>query len=88
MAKQDQMVINYKQCFSSEYGKRVLEDLRNNVGFDLYSLPKIGTDGHVDPLMEMFKQGQRRVIARILHLMNCDPNEEKGISNEPNPKTP
>ena len=76
------LLLDYKQTFESEYGKRVLADLEKSVSFyDFGLLPK-GSDNHTDVFQVVFSAGQRYTVARIKHQLNTDPDEVKGIQNE------
>lgn len=52
------LIQNYKQCFDTDAGKKVLEDLKTAYGDRLSFQP--------DPYGTAFKEGQRSVYLRIL----------------------
>lgn len=56
---------DYENTFRSETGKRVLSDLINShyIGGAVFDK---------DPHLMAFKEGQRNVILRILHILNQD----------------
>lgn len=77
-----QHIINYKQAFGSEHGKRVIADLKVLARFN-HALIPLGDNGHIDPYEVMRREGMRSVIIHIETMMNKDLDEEKGITNEP-----
>ena len=85
MAENDELKIKimaYLDVFGSENGKIVLDDLKQVSGYERYSRPKKGHDGHTDIFDEIFDKGCQYMVARIIVFMNKDPNEKKGIRNE------
>lgn len=78
--KQVDRVLDYKQVFGTEHGKRVLYDLvkTHNV---------LNSTFDKDPATFAFKEGERNVVLRILTLLNVDTVQlqniiEKGKQNE------
>jgi len=57
----DLLVENYKQCFSSAAGEKVLEDLNASYG------NRISFSS--DPYATAFKEGQRSLYLRILSMI-------------------
>ena len=76
-----QKIIDYKGTFETPAGQRVLNDLEVYCKFYQFTKLPVGKDGHTDVHEVVFQAGQRRIVARIKHIMNCDPSEKKGIKN-------
>jgi len=68
-----QLEIAYKQTFSSDTGKEVLEDLKKRCSF--YSTSHIKGDSHESAFLE----GTRSVILFINNMLNKKPTEEKWV---------
>lgn len=65
MAKEDKMSIRFKQLFASSNGKKVLEDLRKQCGFDNSSV----IAGDVNPHRVLFNEGKRSIYIYIKRKM-------------------
>lgn len=74
-------IIDYKQAFGTEHGKKVIEDLKILARFN-HALIPLGNDGHIDPYEVVRREGMRSVIIHIETMINKDLDEEKGITNE------
>ena len=71
----DQLVIDYKEAFNGEHGKRVLNDLRRKcLSFDLTAQQ---VNQNFDSNKEWYQEGQRSVLLHIYTMLNKDPYEEK-----------
>jgi len=68
-----QLELAYKQTFSSDTGKEVLEDLKKRCSF--YSTSHIKGDSHESAFLE----GTRSVILFINNMLNKKPTEEKWV---------
>jgi len=68
-----QLELAYKQTFSSDTGKEVLEDLKKRCSF--YSTSHIKGDSHESAFLE----GTRSVILFINNMLNKKPMEEKWV---------
>lgn len=66
--KQVTRVRDYRQVFSSQAGRRVLQDLMASCGMLQTSFTKS------DPHETAFKEGQRNAVLRILTIMKVDPD--------------
>jgi hypothetical protein len=71
-----QLIIDYKETFDNDRGKRVLADLRRIFQFDLSVVPR-GDDGHIDIYEVMRNEGRRSVIIHILKKTEKDFDEKK-----------
>lgn len=69
--EQKQLIIDYKQLFSSEKGLRVLEDLKKKCLANEMSYVPNSPDGTA------FNEGMRNVWLHISRVMNIDLNEKK-----------
>ena len=58
----------YTRCFSTEDGKKVLADLKKFCNYEASSVCEQAPDA----LQTMFNEGKRRVILRILKLMEME----------------
>jgi len=68
-----QLEIAYKQTFSSDTGKEVLEDLKKRCSF--YNTTHIKGDSHESAFLE----GTRSVILFINNMLNKKPMEDKWV---------
>jgi len=68
-----QLELAYKQTFSSDTGKEVLEDLKKRCSF--YSTSHIKGDSHESAFLE----GTRSVILFINNMLNKKPMEDKWV---------
>ena len=59
-----QLAINYKQTFTSESGKKVLEDLKKRCSFETTTF--VQGDSHDTA----FREGQRAVVLFINNMLN------------------
>ena len=85
MDKDDEKKIKiraYLDVFGSDNGRIVKEDLEKRSGYKISRIPR-GLDGHIDPLEMARQEGQRSVSVHIETMLKKDPDEEKGITNEP-----
>lgn len=77
VTRQKQRLIDYKNTFNSEHGRRVLYDMCKDsfVVNDLFSR---------DPLEMAYREGQRATCLRLLKLLNLTPKdvEEMMIEEE------
>jgi hypothetical protein len=60
-----QLITDYQNCFTSDSGKKVLENLRTVFNFDQSVIP-IGGDEHIDVNRLIRNEGQRSVLIHIL----------------------
>jgi hypothetical protein len=60
-------VIMYQNVFTTDFGKRVLEDMKLNHFFDK---PTFIEGGNVEGIA--YREGQRAVILRIISMLNID----------------
>ena len=70
--KNKQKALEYSRTFSTESGKKVLEDLAIECGYNNTSV----CESSPDALQTMYKEGKRRVYLRIIGFI------EKGLQNE------
>jgi len=66
-----ELELAYKQTFSSETGKKVLEDLKKRCGF--YTTTHIKGDSHESAFLE----GTRYTVLFINNMLNKKPTEDK-----------
>ena len=76
-----QLVMDYKETFLSEHGKKVLVHMKKLARFNVATVPNDFT-GRIDPLEVMRQEGMRNVIIHIETMLNKKPGESKGIQNE------
>jgi hypothetical protein len=76
-----QRIIDYNEVFGTPNGKRVLAHLKKLAHYNVAFVPR-GNDGHLDPYEMCREEGKRAVIVHIEMIMNKDPYEKKGITNE------
>ena len=68
-----QLVIDYRQTFATESGKRVMADLRRKCPFLCETL---ASGGGIDKDRLLFVEGQRSVVWYIYKMLRRDPNQE------------
>lgn len=66
-----QPFFKYKECFGTDSGKWVLDDLRRKFNFDLSVIPK-DNHGMTDIYEVLRNEGKRSVILHILKCVNKD----------------
>ena len=66
-----ELELAYKQTFSSETGKKVLEDLKKRCGF--HTTTHIKGDSHESAFLE----GTRHTVLFINNMLNKKPTEDK-----------
>ena len=84
MDKDDEKKIKiraYLDVFGSDNGRIVLKHLKILTKFNWAFVPN--TTGNIDPLEVMRQEGMRSVIIHIEMMLKKDPDEKKGITNEP-----
>jgi hypothetical protein len=80
-----QIIQDYQNCFTSDSGKKVLDDLRRVFKFDMSVVP-IGEDAHIDVNRLIRNEGQRSVLIHILSQMSkkivtAEPKVETKVEN-------
>jgi len=74
---QKQTVIDYQTAFDTEYGRRVLADLKKTCrNWDSVVIRK-DEYGRVDPYELIFAEGQRSMLIHILAYINKNPDDEQ-----------
>ena len=71
-----QLILDYKNAFETEGGKRVLADLKILSKFD-FAVSPIDNQGRIDPYMVLRNEGKRAVIIHIERKIKDNPNEDK-----------
>jgi hypothetical protein len=74
--EQKQLLIDYKGCFATEAGMRVLADLAKLANLD-HSVKRLDNQGRLDPFAMMRDEGQRSVVRHIYSKVNKDPYQPK-----------
>lgn len=69
-----QLIIDYKQTFATDSGKRVLADLRRRCPMLTEAID--ATKG-VDVNRILIEEGRRSVVLHIYKMLKLDPNEER-----------
>lgn len=70
-----QLITDFHLTFNSEYGKRVLADLR--LKCPAFLLSALQTNPKLDTNTEMYQAGQRSVVLYVYKMLNANPYEEK-----------
>ena len=78
--KSQQLVIDFKQTFNSERGKKVLEYIKRRTKFNQAPRP-CDNLGRIDPFEVMYLEGRRSVIIEIETMLAKEPGESKGIQD-------
>lgn len=71
-----QLIKDYNFVFTSEEGKRVLENLRGLSNMDHSVIPR-DQQGRIDPMAVVRSEGQRSVVVHIYRKLGKDPYEER-----------
>ena len=75
------LVLDYKQTYGTDSGKRVLNHMKKMAMFDFVDVP-LDNMGRIDPFEVVRQLGLRSAIIEIEIMLKRDPNETKGIQNE------
>lgn len=73
-----QLAFNYKDCFGTESGKKVIADLKRVFNFELSIIPK-DNNGMTDIYEICRNEGKRSVILHILKVLNKDLDEKEKV---------
>jgi hypothetical protein len=68
--------MDYQNCFATQGGKRVINDLKEFVRWDTSVIP-MDNNGRTDEYMVMRNEGKRSVIYHIERMLKKKPHEEK-----------
>tara|TARA_R100001086_G_scaffold240680_1_gene167032 strand:- start:12324 stop:12581 length:258 start_codon:yes stop_codon:yes gene_type:complete len=72
-----QIIIDYKEVFHTEAGRRVLADICKSA-----HIANSTYDQHVDPQMTFIREGERRTVLRILHTLKMKPSDIEKLLEE------